>query len=196
MLPLAALVTSQRSYGDVSFVEKIFIDVKVDDSSDRRKTRFHELDTAWETVRESPILGLGPAGQFKVTDHVGLEYHAGRYDYVHSGFGHIVLKTGLAGLLIFCGLFVAYLRQFKSCWQTLPHEWRALAAGSLCAFAAQLPNLFFGTPIGEIRTMQLLGLILALPFVLSAIFRKTESSAQMPTNPSYSGYSSVSMGRR
>ena len=104
-------------------------------------------------------------------------------------------ENRLCWALHFCGLFVAYLRQFKSCWQT-SHEWRALAAGSLCAFAAQLPNLFFGTPIGEIRTMQLLGLILALPFVLSAIFRKTESSAQMPTNPSYSGYSSVSMGRR
>ena len=196
MAPLAAVLTSQRSHGSGSFVQKILLDVKISEVSDPRRSRFHELITAWQTVRESPVFGLGPAGEFRVTDRTGLEYHRGRYDYVHSGFGHILLKTGFVGLFIFCGLFVVYLRQLRICWGRVPPHWRALAVGSVCAFAAQLPNMLFGTPIGEIRTMQLLGLLLAIPFVLSAIFRKAEPSAQVRPSPKFSGYTSVSMGRR
>lgn len=196
MAPVAMMLTAQRSQVNQPFIQKIFLDVKIGETSDPRRSRFHELATAWQTVRESPIFGLGPAGVYRVTDHIGLEYHGGRYDFVHSGFGHIVLKTGFAGLLIFCSLFVVYLRQFRICWRTLPGEWRALAVGSLCAFAAQVPNMFFGTPIAEIRTMQLLGLILAIPFILSVIFRKTESSTQVRQAPSFSGYTPASMGRR
>lgn len=196
MVPLAAAVTSQRSGVSVPFWEKIFIDVKMDEMSDPRRSRFHELTTAWQTVRESPVFGVGPAGEFRVTDHVGLEYHRGRYNYVHSGFGHILLKTGFVGLFIFCGLFVVYLRQLGICWQTLPQYWRALAVGGMCAFAAQLPNMLFGTPIGEIRTMQLLGLVLAIPFVLSAIFRKEESSGHVRPSPSFVSYTSVSASHR
>lgn len=196
MTPLAAVLVAQRTQVNASFVQKIFLDVKISDVSDPRRSRFHEFNTAWQTVRESPLFGLGPAGQYRVTDHVGLEYHKGRYDYVHSGFGHIMLKMGFVGLFVFCGLFAVYLRQLRIGWRTLPPRWRALAVGSICAFAAQLPNMFFGTPIGEIRTMQLLGLILALPFILSAIFRKTEPSARVQPSPSFSGYTSVSLERR
>ena len=112
------------------------------------------------------------------------------------GFGHILMKTGFIGLFIFCGLFVVYLRQLRICWGRVPPPWRALAVGSVCAFAAQLPNMIFGTPIGEIRTMQLLGLMLAIPFVLSGIFREAKSPAQLRQSPSFSGYTSVSMERR
>lgn len=196
MAPVAFTVTSQRSHGGGSFMEKILFDFKTDQFSDPRRSRFHELTTAWQTVRESPLFGLGPAGRYRVTDHVGLEYHKGRYDYVHSGFGHIMLKTGFAGLFIFCGLFVVYLRQLRICWRTSPPRWRALVVGSMCAFAAQLPNMFVGTPIGEIRTMQLLGLILAIPFVLSIVFRKAESAGRAQPDASFSRYTSVSMERR
>ena len=197
MAPLAVELTSQRSQVNAaSIVEKLFPDVKTSSVSDPRRSRFYELTTAWETVRESPAFGLGPAGEFRVTDSFGLEYKKGRYDYVHSGFGHMLMKMGFIGLFIFCGLFVVYLREFRICWRRVPPSWRALAVGSVCAFAAQLPNMVFGTPIGEIRSMQLLGLLLAIPFVLSKVFREAESPAPARPSPSFSGYTSVSMGRR
>ena len=182
--PLVAVLAAQRSQTrDTSFIQKLLLDVKISAASDPRRTRFYEFVTAWRTIRDEPLFGVGPAGEFRVTDHFGLEYHHGRYDFVHSGFGHIFLKMGLVGLFIFVGIFVAYVRFLRSRWRLIPAEWRAFSVAGVCAFAAQLPNLAFGTPIGEIRTMQVLGLILAIPFLVSRCV-KVESVAKTPEAPS------------
>lgn len=167
IVPAAALIASQRSQvRDASFVQKLLLDVKITAAGDPRRTRFHEFVTAWSTVRENPWFGVGPTGEFRVTDPVGLEYHQGRYDFIHSGFGHVFLKMGLVGLFIFMGIFVAYQRFLLGRWHSVPAEWRPLMVAGACAFVAQVPGLLFGTPIGEIRTMQILGLTLAIPFMV------------------------------
>lgn len=47
----------------------------------------------------------------------------------------------------------------------------------VAALAAQTPNIFIGTPVGEIRTMMLLGLIFAIPFL---VVRMTRHSMVKP----------------
>lgn len=178
LVPLAVAVTSARTEGQASLVEKLLIDVKTDTYSDHRRSRFYELETAWRTVRENLLFGVGPSGSFEVWSHYGLEYHQGRYDYVHSGFGHVLLKTGIVGLAMFVGLFLTYLVFVYRHWRGLPVHYQALVAASLAAFAAQMPNMLVGTPIGEIRTMMVLGLMLAIPFMVVAVARRSTASVQ------------------
>lgn len=186
LAPMAAIVTAARTEGPASLAEKVLIDVKTDNMADPRKSRFYELETAWRTISKSPMFGVGPSGSFTVDNHFGLEYHKGNYDFVHSGFGHVLLKTGFLGLALFVGLFVSYLRFVAVHWRNLESERRALVVAALAAFAAQMPNMLFGTPIGEIRTMMVLGLIFAIPFLTIALTRQqasvTSSSQEKPND--------------
>jgi O-antigen ligase len=167
-LPVVVFALGQRAEDKTArLIDRVLIDVQASALKDPRRTRFHELRTAWQTLREQPWFGLGPSGRFRVTDHVGLEYHAGRYDYVHSGFGHVMLKTGMVGLVLFVGLLLAWLRHVWRVQATVQGPPRALLVAAVGTFAASLPNLAVGTPIPEIRTMLVMGLLLALPFAVA-----------------------------
>jgi O-antigen ligase len=156
----------------IPFLEKVLIDVNTDPNSDPRDSRFYELETAWKTVREEPFFGVGPSGSFKVTSPAGLYYHQGKYDFVHSGFGHVLLKTGFVGLFIFIGIFFTFILYVKRGWKALLPEYKALAVGAMCGFVAQMPNFFFGPPVIEIRTMQVGGLLFAIPMICIALSRR------------------------
>lgn len=154
-------------------IEKILLDVKMDSAKeDSKDDRFYELMVAWRTVKERPFFGVGPTGSFKVNSPVGLYYHHGVYDFVHSGLGHVLLKTGFTGLTIFLGIYVSFLYNLRKGWQYILPEHKPLVVGAVCVFAAQLPNLLTGTHVVEIRTMQVVGLMLALPLICINIGRK------------------------
>jgi hypothetical protein len=91
---------------------------------------------------------------------------------VHSGFGHILLKTGFVGLFIFIGIFLTYVINVKKGWRLLLPEYKALAVGCLCGFAAQMPNMFTGPPVIEVRTMLLSGFLFAIPLICIEIARR------------------------
>ncbi len=86
---------------------------------------------------------------------------------MHSGFGHLVLKSGLAGLAMFVALLAAFVMHTL---RQRPH-WRGnealLADAALAGLLFWLPTLLIGTPVIEFRTMTLLGLTLALPYLCS-----------------------------
>jgi O-antigen ligase len=166
IIPLSVFSLSLRTVDQSkTLTEKLLIDVKTDGDSDPRKSRLYELTTALETVKEEPFFGVGPSGQFKVKSPIGLEYHNGNYGFVHSGFGHILLKTGFVGLFIFLGLFAIYVREVKKGWKFILPEYKAIVIGCLCGFVAQMPNMFGGAPIVEIRTMLVSGLLFAIPLI-------------------------------
>jgi O-Antigen ligase len=145
-----------------SMAEKILIDVKTD-GSDPRRSRFYELETALETIKDNLIFGVGPSGVFEVQSDYGLEYHKGRYDFVHSGFVHVLLKLGFIGFALFTAFYFLCVRDiYRAAKYSMPLEERARAAAALCGFAAMTPTLMFGTPVGENRTMLVLAFLIAL----------------------------------
>jgi O-antigen ligase len=177
-VPVMLFALGQRSGNPgASLADRVLIDVQTDRFSDPRQSRFYELRTAWQTLKDSPLLGLGPSGRFRVTDSRGLEYHGGYYDYVHSGFGHVFLKTGLLGLVLFCGLLLAWGRYVASLWAGLRDPARGLAVAALVGLACGLPNLVVGTPISELRTMLLMGFLMALPIVCSRCSQAAPAAA-------------------
>lgn len=189
-LPIGlASIASRTNDPNKSIVQKILIDVKTgNDIKDPRKTRFYELETAWKTIREYPIFGVGPSGEFKVDSPIGLEYHGGNYGFVHSGLGHVLLKTGFLGLFIFLGIYATFIINiFKGFRMVLP-EHKALVVGSLCGFVALIPTLINGAPIPELRTMLVAGFLFAIPLICIAFGRRkvVASKTDIYNNPNKS----------
>lgn len=129
-----------------------------------KENRFYELYAAAQSLSGNWLFGLGSWGTF-TGDQELLSYHFGKFDFVHSGFGHIILKTGLVGLLLFCSLLFAYASYYFRHRKMLTGNARLLSDAGFAGFLFWMPTLLIGTPIIEFRSMLLIGLTLALPFI-------------------------------
>ena len=155
--------TSSEASSSLSGLERLLPDVFRGGQVDFTQGRFAELAQAYDSIKDSWLLGLGSWGEF-AGHYIG--YHSGRYyGYVHSGLGHIWLKTGLVGVALVTLALVAYVRGYLARCARMSLENRSYADAAFAGFLFFLPNLLFGTPVTEYRLMQLLGLTLALPFV-------------------------------
>jgi hypothetical protein len=127
-------------------------------------SRFYELEAAAKSLDGHWLFGLGSWGSFYGNEDV-LDYHFGKFDFVHSGFGHLVLKSGIAGLLMFVALLTAFVLHYVRVRSQLSGNSALLADTGLAGLLFWMPTLLIGTPIIEFRTMLLLGLTLALPYL-------------------------------
>jgi hypothetical protein len=126
-----------------------------------------ELELAWQAFLDSPIFGQGAWGRFAAYSGFGREWHGGEaaFGYVHSAVLHILFKAGLIGFALFCGLVVAFLRFVKRSYRLVEPRYRAVLVMGAAGLLFLLPDFLFGTPLVELRTTQLIGLCLALPYV-------------------------------
>jgi hypothetical protein len=163
---MAGMFFQQRlQYASNSDVGGILSSLVFDIARDSvEESRFYELYAAAKSLSGNWLTGLGSWGAFTGDDEL-LFYHGGQYDFVHSGLGHIVLKSGFIGLLLFCGLIWAYTAHYFRSRKYLAGNALLIADAGFAGFLFWIPTLLIGTPIIEIRTMLLLGLTLALPFV-------------------------------
>ncbi len=127
-------------------------------------SRFYELEAAAHSLQGSWLFGLGSWGSFRGNEDV-LDYHFGKFDFVHSGFGHLVLKSGIAGLLLFVALLGAVVIHYVRTRPALRGNSALLADAGIASLLFWLPTLLVGTPVIEFRTMLLLGLTLAMPYL-------------------------------
>lgn len=178
---------------DLTFIERIAPDSAKAKSLTDKESRFFELYAALQTVKEKPLFGVGTWGSFKVgaSEHLALLYHKGRYDYVHSGFGHVLLKSGLVGLVLFTGMLVAVWRYASRMRRWIPENRLAIFESFRAGFVFLIPTLLTGTPIAEFRTMIWLGLVLAVPLAIAKMSAPREQA--MPplgaTKPIANGFS-------
>lgn len=78
------------------------------------------------------------------------------------------MKAGLVGLFLTGGLLWAFARQARSLAASSTAEERALVMAGVAGLLFMVPDFLFGTPIGQVRTMQLLALCLGLPCLVAA----------------------------
>ena len=98
-------------------------------------------------------------------DRATLDYHFGKLDFVHSGFGHIVLKTGVVGLALFLAMLGAFAAHYLRHRKYLQGNSRLLADAGMASLLFWVPTLLVGTPLIEFRTMLMFRLSLALVYV-------------------------------
>ena len=144
------------------FLASLLYDVGPQRATDT--SRFYELEAAAHSLQGSWLFGLGSWGSFRGNEEA-LDYHFGKFDFVHSGFGHLVLKSGLAGLLLFVALLAAVIIHYWRLRPALRGNSALLADAGLASLLFWLPTLLIGTPVIEFRTMLLIGLALAMPYL-------------------------------
>jgi len=168
ILLVTALVFFQQRLQYASKGEGNFISAMIYDISPQKdletENRFYELLAAARSLGPNWLTGLGSWGTFTGDQEI-LSYHFGKFDFVHSGFGHIILKTGLIGLFLFCGMLVKFVAYYFRHARHVTGSARLLSDAGVAGLLFWIPTLMIGTPIVEFRTMLLIGLSLALPFI-------------------------------
>lgn len=144
------------------FLSSLLYDVGSSRSTD--VSRFYELEAAASSLDGHWLFGLGSWGSFYGNEDA-LDYHFGKFDFVHSGFGHLILKSGIVGLLMFVALLLAFLVHYLRVRRSLRGNSALLADIGLAGLLFWMPTLLIGTPIIEFRTMLLLGLTLVMPYL-------------------------------
>jgi hypothetical protein len=152
--------------GQTSILSSLIFDISPTRSLENN--RFYELYAAAISLGKNWPIGLGSWGTFTGDEEL-LEYHNGLFDFIHSGFGHIMLKTGAIGLILFCGLLFAYTRHYLRTRKYLTGTSLLIADAGFAGFLFWIPTLLIGTPLIEFRTMMLFGLTLAMPFVATRL---------------------------
>ncbi|MBX9604814.1 MAG: O-antigen ligase family protein [Gammaproteobacteria bacterium] len=138
--------------------------------------RFAELYQAFQTVAEHPVFGVGPWG--------GYGPGPVQREFMHSGFLHMWLKSGLVGLLPFILMFLAFAWFGWSRRRDVPWSHRDTFGAGMAGILFMVPTLFTGTPIIEYRTMQIMALCMALPYLTYGVFRGAATTAQVQRLPS------------
>ncbi len=144
------------------FLASLLYDVGPDRTTD--VSRFYELEAAAQSLQGHWLFGLGSWGSFYGNEDI-LDYHFGKFDFVHSGFGHLLLKSGVAGLTLFMALLAVAIAHYVRQRRALSGNSALLADAGMAGLLFWLPTLLIGTPVIEFRTMLLLGLTLALPYL-------------------------------
>jgi hypothetical protein len=147
---------------DSGFLSSLLYDVGPDRAT--QASRFYELEAAARSLDGNWLFGLGSWGSFYGDEDI-LDYHFGKFDFVHSGFGHVILKSGLLGLALFVGLLLTFTIHYFKHRKQLMGSSALLADAGFAGLLFWMPTLLIGTPIIEFRSMLLLGMTLALPYL-------------------------------
>ncbi len=148
---------------DGGVLESLIYDI-APDRGGIKENRFYELYAAAQSMDGNWLFGRGTWGTF-IGDKDALSYHGNDFSFVHSGFGHVLLKTGIVGLALFLCILAAYVAFYFRHRRYLTGNAHLIADAGFAGFLFWLPTLMIGTPIIEFRSMMDLGLVLAMPFV-------------------------------
>lgn len=164
---------AQETFGtrQLSVFEILSPDASESDKLADRGSRFYELKVAFRSLEDNPVLGIGTWNAFKVGpgDAYSLAYHRGNFHFVHSGLGHILLKSGVLGLVLFLGTLLAAWRFAGKARPYVSPRYRALFESYRAGLWFMIPTLLFGTPIIETRTMLWMGMTLAIPIAVARL---------------------------
>lgn len=176
LIPAAATLMQQRlqfNTGSKSFISSLLFDIGPNRGTD--VSRFYELEAAARSLDGYWLFGLGSWGTFYGNEDI-LDYHFGKFDFIHSGFGHLILKSGVVGLLIFLGLLAAFNLHYLRHRRQMKGNSALLADAGFAGLLFWMPTLLIGTPVIEFRTMLLLGLTLSMPYIAHCTGRQRTST--------------------
>lgn len=131
-------------------------------------TRLLELRLAWQSFTDSPWVGLGAWGRYAYSHLIPWQTSVTAGNFLHSGVLHLAMKTGVVGLLLLGTLVFAFGRECRQALQLGDPARRALALVAVSGALFLLPDLFIGTPVPQLRTMQFWALCLGLPGLATA----------------------------
>lgn len=133
-------------------------------------TRLLELKLAWAAFVQSPLLGIGAWGRYTSAHLIPWQLLDGGA-FLHSGALHVAMKAGLLGVALLLALVAAFLAELRRALDGASPAATVLAVVAGCGLLFLLPDWLLGTPVPQLRTMQLTGLCLGLPGLVLAARR-------------------------
>ena len=138
--------------------------------------RFTEVARGLETISHNVMSGVGPWGSIEALSGIegwSVTDSLSNRDYMHGGLLQVWLKLGFPGFaLFFLALVTFIVFCLKRSRELMPEKRGWLEAG-FAGMLFMIPTLCIGTPVIEYRTMQLMALCLALPYITVALLRRT-----------------------
>jgi O-antigen ligase len=156
-------------------LESFFFDVQSKDVG-TESARLLELKLAWADYVSSPLLGIGAWGRFAGHQLISWQTGDAAGGFVHSGILHIALKTGLIGLFLFIGLYASYFLFVRYAVRNTAEPYQPLLIAGIVGTAFMLPDMLIGTPVPQVKTMQMLALCFALPYLAHGISQRFASA--------------------
>ena len=166
----AVAATAVKRFGagaapGASLVDMLLPDFKSTQASPEERGRPRELGYALDTILAHPIFGVGSWGKY---EGWGIPWQQGEnaYGFFHSALGNIALKGGILGLSLFLGMLFAPVNFTYRQRSSIPHSDRGIYYAGVAGLAYLLPTLLVEAGNTEVRTMQVLALLVALPYVV------------------------------
>lgn len=179
------MVETVRTH-DANFFERLAPDIFMTRAAGEMPSRWLEWAAAWDAIKTSPVIGLGTQGAYNGWGIPELDFRNGDFTWLHSGFLHVGLKAGLVGWFLLFGMWVVYFRFVLVASKQVSPNARMLMFAGLAGTLFYMPTWLLGTPVIEYRTMQLQGLLLALPYLAYALSAKSRAPARQPVATAYS----------
>jgi hypothetical protein len=140
--------------------------------------RLLELKLALADFLNHLVTGIGSWGRYAGYQQISWQANPDGGLFLHSGVLHIALKTGLVGLILFAGTATAFVLAARRALSTVAPEQLALATAGTAGVAFMLPDILVGTPIPQVRTMAMLAICMALPYLALGALRPAQALAQ------------------
>jgi O-antigen ligase len=143
----------------------------VDPQSESARERFYYWDAGLRMFRDAPLLGVGPGRarrEYPRYKHpAAVNPHT---PHLHSNLVQIAAERGALGLLAWLWIWIAFFRAVEPIRRVVPagSEDRALVTGSVAAVAGFLAGGLFEYNFGDPHVIDLLWIVMALPFVVPA----------------------------
>lgn len=139
-------------------------------------SRLLELKLVAADFFSNPIVGIGSWGRY--SGHDLISWQGGEFGgtFVHSGVLHIALKSGLIGILLCVGIVFSFVRHWKSIADTPLSNSKILAVSGIGGALFFIPDLVIGTPVPQVRSMQMIAFCMALPYLA---WRPAEQSSRL-----------------
>lgn len=137
-----------------------------------------ELKLAWLDFLSNPIAGIGAWGRYSHYQLISWQVGEDAGGFLHSGVLHVALKTGLIGLILFVGMYWVFFRFIWRHRGLVGEAARPLFIAGASGIAFMLPDMLIGTPITQMRTMQMTALCFALPYLAYGLSMRSMGSQE------------------
>lgn len=146
-------------------------------------SRLLELKLVVADIFANPLFGIGSWGRY--SGHNLISWQTGEYGgtFVHSGVLHVALKSGLIGVVLCLGIIVALTKQWKQVSKTPYSQGKVLAIVGISGALFSIPDMIIGTPVPQVRTMQMIALCIAMPYLIHGNLAKSAAPSYANATP-------------
>ncbi|WP_229507940.1 O-antigen ligase family protein [Massilia sp. Dwa41.01b] len=108
--------------------------------------RVLELKLVLADILARPFTGIGAWGRYTGYQQISWQANPDGGLFLHSGVLHVLLKSGLPGLILLGGTICAFVLVARRALRSLPPDLLGLGTAGAAALAFMIPDVLIGTP--------------------------------------------------